>query len=240
MIYLGWRQGDTIHEIPRLENQGVGRPRGERSRTPYSALTTIIGTMNLAHLADNLWAAEAGPLPPEVYVEARRRMETVRTLVHRSVSRCRVRSPGYCAGDRPAPWHQWLLGGQHIAGAPVSGGGTWMRTGLITLLGGFLLATSPPDVWGAGPVLSGTCWLAWDAVADARVARYRLYVSRQPGVSVFSKPAAEVPAPTTAVDRVGHESPRRTSSPLSGTLPSDTLPARRRRHQGDSRVVTCV
>jgi hypothetical protein len=102
-----------------------------------------------------------------------------------------------------------------------------MHMGLIALLGGLLLATSPPDVWGAGPVASSTCRLAWDAVADARVARYRLYVSRQPGAYVFGKPAAEVPATTTAVDcarlrlsrpgqyyavvtavdRAGHESP---------------------------------
>jgi hypothetical protein len=82
----------------------------------------------------------------------------------------------------------------------VGGGWTWMRTGLIALLGGVLLATSPPDVWGAGPVVSGTCRLAWDAVAEARVARYRLYVSRQPGAHVFGKPAAEFPATTRAVD----------------------------------------
>jgi hypothetical protein len=102
-----------------------------------------------------------------------------------------------------------------------------MRTSLIALLGGVLLAISPHDIWGAGPVVSSTCQLAWDAVADARVARYRLYVSRQPGAYVFSKLAAEVPATTTAVDcarlklsrpgqyyavvtavdRAGHESP---------------------------------
>jgi aryl-alcohol dehydrogenase-like predicted oxidoreductase len=44
-----------------------------------SLRTTIVGTMNLAHLANNLRAAEAGPLPPEVYAAARRRLETVRT-----------------------------------------------------------------------------------------------------------------------------------------------------------------
>jgi len=75
-----------------------------------------------------------------------------------------------------------------------------MRLDVITLLGGFLLAASAPAVWGAGPVVSQTCRLAWDAVADARVARYRLYVSREPGVYMFGKPTAEVPAATAAVD----------------------------------------
>jgi aryl-alcohol dehydrogenase-like predicted oxidoreductase len=59
----------------------------EQSRTAFllrfalahlSLHTTIVGTMNLAHLADNLRAADAGPLPPEVYAETRRRSETVR------------------------------------------------------------------------------------------------------------------------------------------------------------------
>ena len=37
--------------------------------------TTIVGTMNPDHLAENLRAAEAGPLPPEVYAEAKRRLD---------------------------------------------------------------------------------------------------------------------------------------------------------------------
>ena len=36
--------------------------------------TTIVGTANLEHLADNLSAARKGPLPPDVYAEARRRL----------------------------------------------------------------------------------------------------------------------------------------------------------------------
>ena len=36
--------------------------------------TTIVGTANLAHLASNLAAARKGPLPAEVYAEARRRL----------------------------------------------------------------------------------------------------------------------------------------------------------------------
>ena len=37
--------------------------------------TTIVGTMNADHLVENLRAAEAGPLPPDVYAEAKRRLE---------------------------------------------------------------------------------------------------------------------------------------------------------------------
>jgi aryl-alcohol dehydrogenase-like predicted oxidoreductase len=36
--------------------------------------TTIVGTANLDHLAANLAAARKGPLPPDVYAEARRRL----------------------------------------------------------------------------------------------------------------------------------------------------------------------
>jgi aryl-alcohol dehydrogenase-like predicted oxidoreductase len=38
--------------------------------------TTIVGTKNPAHLAANLAAAEQGPLPPDVFNEARRRFAT--------------------------------------------------------------------------------------------------------------------------------------------------------------------
>jgi len=39
--------------------------------------TTIVGTMNPAHLAENVRAAEAGPLLPDVYAEVKRRLEAV-------------------------------------------------------------------------------------------------------------------------------------------------------------------
>ncbi|MBI4588071.1 MAG: aldo/keto reductase, partial [Candidatus Rokubacteria bacterium] len=39
--------------------------------------TTIVGTLNPAHLTRNVQAAEAGPLPADVYTEARRRLEAV-------------------------------------------------------------------------------------------------------------------------------------------------------------------
>src|SRR5262245_1167534 len=38
--------------------------------------TTIVGTMNPDHLAENLRAAQAGPLPADVYAEAKRRLDT--------------------------------------------------------------------------------------------------------------------------------------------------------------------
>ncbi|MET0390430.1 MAG: aldo/keto reductase [Polyangiales bacterium] len=39
--------------------------------------TTIVGTKNLAHLADNVRAAKAGPLAPRIYEEAKRRLAQV-------------------------------------------------------------------------------------------------------------------------------------------------------------------
>lgn len=39
--------------------------------------TTIVGTMNPEHLAQNLRAAEAGPLPPDAYAEAKRRLNAL-------------------------------------------------------------------------------------------------------------------------------------------------------------------
>ncbi|MBI3625739.1 MAG: aldo/keto reductase, partial [Candidatus Rokubacteria bacterium] len=39
--------------------------------------TTIVGTMNPDHLAQNLRAAEAGPVPPDVYAEAKRRLDAL-------------------------------------------------------------------------------------------------------------------------------------------------------------------
>jgi aryl-alcohol dehydrogenase-like predicted oxidoreductase len=37
--------------------------------------TTIVGTMNPEHLAENLRAADAGPLSPDIYAEAKRRLD---------------------------------------------------------------------------------------------------------------------------------------------------------------------
>jgi len=53
-------------------------PRKAASTTPSSVWpswhNTIVGTANLEHLAANLAAARKGPLPPDVYAEARRRL----------------------------------------------------------------------------------------------------------------------------------------------------------------------
>jgi aryl-alcohol dehydrogenase-like predicted oxidoreductase len=42
--------------------------------------TTIVGTANLEHLADNLAAARKGPLPPDVYAEAKRRLKEAQAV----------------------------------------------------------------------------------------------------------------------------------------------------------------
>ena len=39
--------------------------------------TNIVGTVNPAHLQDNIDAVLQGPLPPDVYTEAKRRLATV-------------------------------------------------------------------------------------------------------------------------------------------------------------------
>ena len=39
--------------------------------------TTIVGTRNIEHLAENLKAVEAGPLPEDVCAELKRRMDGV-------------------------------------------------------------------------------------------------------------------------------------------------------------------
>jgi len=39
--------------------------------------TVIVGTLDPAHLQENLAAAERGPLPPELYAEAKRRLEAI-------------------------------------------------------------------------------------------------------------------------------------------------------------------
>ena len=39
--------------------------------------TTIVGTLRPEHLEENIRAAEAGPLQPNVFAEATRRLEAV-------------------------------------------------------------------------------------------------------------------------------------------------------------------
>jgi aryl-alcohol dehydrogenase-like predicted oxidoreductase len=40
-------------------------------------VTNIVGTINPAHLQDNINALLKGPLPPDVYAEAKRRLAAV-------------------------------------------------------------------------------------------------------------------------------------------------------------------
>jgi hypothetical protein len=39
--------------------------------------TNIVGTVNPTHLQDNLHALQQGPLPPDLYAEAKRRLAAV-------------------------------------------------------------------------------------------------------------------------------------------------------------------
>jgi aryl-alcohol dehydrogenase-like predicted oxidoreductase len=76
----GERQTDlaAIWEKARLDELLGGMTRMEfmlRFTLSHPDLhTTIVGTMNPAHLQDNVNAAQKGPLPPEVYAEAKRRL----------------------------------------------------------------------------------------------------------------------------------------------------------------------
>jgi aryl-alcohol dehydrogenase-like predicted oxidoreductase len=42
--------------------------------------TNIVGTVNPAHLQDNINALQQGPLPPDLYAEAKRRLEAARSM----------------------------------------------------------------------------------------------------------------------------------------------------------------
>ena len=79
------REGTGTDETwSRFEEAGLDELRGEgESRTAFilrftlshsDVHTTIVGTMNPDHLLENVRVAEKGPLPPDVYEEARRRL----------------------------------------------------------------------------------------------------------------------------------------------------------------------
>src|SRR5581483_2750460 len=74
-------QADALRqwELARLDDLLDGATRMEfmlRFTLSHPDLhTTIVGTINPAHLQDNLNAARKGPLPPDVYAEAKRRLE---------------------------------------------------------------------------------------------------------------------------------------------------------------------
>jgi aryl-alcohol dehydrogenase-like predicted oxidoreductase len=46
--------------------------------------TNIVGTVNPTHLQDNINALRQGPLPPAVYVEARRRLDAAGSAPQRT------------------------------------------------------------------------------------------------------------------------------------------------------------
>jgi aryl-alcohol dehydrogenase-like predicted oxidoreductase len=76
----GLSQGDarTVWECARLDELLDGATRNEfilRFTLSHPDLhTTIVGTADPTHLAANVSAARKGPLPPDVYAEARRRL----------------------------------------------------------------------------------------------------------------------------------------------------------------------
>lgn len=68
-----WRRAS----LDELLADGESRTQWQlRFTLSHPAVDTIIaGTLNPAHLADNIRAAAAGPLPPDVYAEAKRRLD---------------------------------------------------------------------------------------------------------------------------------------------------------------------
>ncbi|MGH2600855.1 MAG: aldo/keto reductase [Dehalococcoidia bacterium] len=74
------RRGDALELWEKAELEDL---MGEMTRMEFMLRftvshpdlhTTIVGTINPRHLQDNLNAAEKGPLPPDVYEEAKRRL----------------------------------------------------------------------------------------------------------------------------------------------------------------------
>jgi aryl-alcohol dehydrogenase-like predicted oxidoreductase len=70
----------------RWETSGIDELLGDMSRVEFvlrftishpDLSSTIVGTSSLGHLRSNLAIAEKGPLPADVYEQARRRLETV-------------------------------------------------------------------------------------------------------------------------------------------------------------------
>jgi aryl-alcohol dehydrogenase-like predicted oxidoreductase len=72
-----WAKWDQAH----LDGLADGMSRYEfilRFTLTHSCChTTIVGTLDLDHLASNVAAAEAGPLPSDVYEEAKRQLEAI-------------------------------------------------------------------------------------------------------------------------------------------------------------------
>ena len=73
---VGQRNWETAGIEALLAEAGIGRQEFVlRFTLSHPALsTTIVGTANPAHLAGNIAVAEKGPLPPDLYEEARKRL----------------------------------------------------------------------------------------------------------------------------------------------------------------------
>jgi aryl-alcohol dehydrogenase-like predicted oxidoreductase len=82
---IGLREGlaETVWDRAKLDNLLDGAPRTEfvlRYTLSHPEMhTTIVGTSNVAHLESNLEATRKGPLPADVYSEARRRIAQAAT-----------------------------------------------------------------------------------------------------------------------------------------------------------------
>lgn len=58
-----------------LTKRTLGRTGLEVTDLAYGAMdTTIVGTLHPEHLTENVRVAEQGPLPADVYAEAKRRL----------------------------------------------------------------------------------------------------------------------------------------------------------------------
>jgi aryl-alcohol dehydrogenase-like predicted oxidoreductase len=75
---VGQRNWETSDIEDLIGQAGIGRQEFIlRFTLSHSALsTTIVGTANPAHLAGNIATAEKGPLPPDLYAEAKKRLPT--------------------------------------------------------------------------------------------------------------------------------------------------------------------
>jgi aryl-alcohol dehydrogenase-like predicted oxidoreductase len=84
-----WRQGPTgLAEGEgrrRWESSGIGALLGDMPRLEFmlrftishpALSSTIVGTSSMDHLRANVAVAEKGPLPPALYEEAKRRLES--------------------------------------------------------------------------------------------------------------------------------------------------------------------
>jgi len=83
-IGLGHRASEELQQ--KWRSSGLEELRGDMTRHEFvlrftlshpSCHTTIVGTTNIDHLEENIAAAKAGPLPAEMYDEAKRRLASI-------------------------------------------------------------------------------------------------------------------------------------------------------------------